>query len=65
MAREKPLYRLTLDRLDEKFPDKDVLSQKELAIYLGVSTKHIQRHWKKNPMINGYAKTVIASVIAG
>ena len=31
MPREKPTYRAALDRLDNKYPDKEFLSGQELA----------------------------------
>lgn len=35
MAREKPLFRDNLDRLDDAFPDKEVLQYRDIAKYLG------------------------------
>lgn len=35
MAREKPLFRDNLDRLDIAFPDKEVLQYRDIAKYLG------------------------------
>lgn len=35
MAREKPLFRDNLDRLDVAFPDKEVLQYRDIAKYLG------------------------------
>lgn len=66
MPREKPYYRETLNRLDEKFPDKEIVSQRELAAFLGVSVRHLQRYWGKhyNKLCHGYSKTKIASVLA-
>ena len=65
MAREKEGFRQMLDRLDEKYPNKEVLSQPELAAFIGCSTKFLQMHWKPhyNKMLNGYSKVKIASVL--
>lgn len=66
MPKEKPYYRETLDRLDEMYPDKEVLNQEELAKFLGVSTRFLRNHWKqhRNKLLGGYAKTKIAAVLA-
>lgn len=66
MPREKPYFRETMNRLDEKFPDKEVLSQKELATFLGVTTRFLQDRWKPyyNKLLHGYSKTKIASILA-
>ena len=62
MAREKELFRTNLDRLDEKFPDKDVLKYADIVEYLGRSlrfvTKHYSKFYKKN--LAGISKTVLA-----
>lgn len=62
MAREKELYRSNLDRLDEKFPNKEVLTYAELATLLGKSLKFVYKHYKKyyNKNLAGISKTVIA-----
>ncbi len=44
MPREKEFYRPYLERLDEKFPDKEIISQKEFAAYVGWSTKKARRN---------------------
>ncbi len=45
MAKEKELFREQLRRLDEKYPDKEMLSQKELAEYLGCDPKTIRTRY--------------------
>ena len=45
MPREKELYREYIARLDEKFPDKDHLSQKECATFLGKDPRTIKRRY--------------------
>lgn len=63
MAREKPHYRETLDRLNEMFPGKEVLSRKELCAFLGRSPRFVYDHWRQhyNKQFGGYSKTKIAS----
>ena len=65
MAREKPTYRSVLERLDERFPDKEVLSKKELCAFLGRSPRFVYDHWRQhyNKQLGGYSKAKIASVL--
>ena len=44
MPREKEFFRSYLERLDDNFPNKEVISQKEFAEYLGWSTKKARRN---------------------
>lgn len=64
MPREKPTYRAALERLDEAFPDKEVLTQKELSEYLGLSVRFVRDKWKKNKMLGGYSKVNVAQILA-
>lgn len=67
MSREKPTFRSELERLDAAFPDKEYLTVKELADYLGLSKQSIYRNWHDhfNTTIHGFTKTRVASVLAG
>lgn len=67
MAREKETYRSILDRLDEKFPDKEVLTQQEFADYLGRARWYVNKHYadiKNSGKKGGYNKTSIAKALA-
>lgn len=66
MSREKPTFRAELERLDAAFPNKEFLTAKELAAYLGVSHRTILRNWRDhfNKTIRGFTKVRIASVLA-
>jgi hypothetical protein len=66
MAREKELFRVNLDRLDERFPDKDVLKYSDIANYLGRSLKFVQTHYCQfyNKDLAGVSKTVLARVLS-
>ena len=66
MSREKPTYRGELERLDAAFPGKEILSNQELADYLGVCKDTVRRrlHDCYNPRVRGYTKNRIASVLA-
>ena len=43
--REKRDFRDNLERLDNAFPDKELLTQTECAKYLGVSNKTVKRRY--------------------
>lgn len=66
MAREKPLFRDNLDRLDVAFPDKEVLQYRDIAKYLGKSCVTVKRHFQKdyNKKLGGISKTVLASILS-
>lgn len=64
MAREKETYRSLLDRLDERFPNKEIISQKEFAEFLGKSRWFIYDNYKDCKINGGYPKTVIAKALA-
>lgn len=42
MAREKPLFRNNLDRLDEAFPNREVLKYKDIADITGLSLRTVR-----------------------
>ena len=44
MSREKQGFRDTIASLNEMFPDQGMLSKGEVARFLGVSTKTVNRH---------------------
>ena len=66
MAREKPLFRDNLDRLDVAFPDKEVLQYRDIAKYLGKSCVTVKRHFQKdyNKKLGGISKAVLASILS-
>ncbi len=45
MPREKELYRDYLERLDEKFPNKDNLTQKDCADFLGLDKRTVKSRY--------------------
>lgn len=45
MPREKECFRDYLERLDEKFPDREILSLNECAAFLGVCTKTVKKRY--------------------
>lgn len=66
MAREKPYFRETMNRLDEKYPNKEVITRAELSEFLGVSITFLQVHWKPyyNKLLHGYSKTKVAQILS-
>ena len=61
MPREKPLFRINLDRIDAAFPDKEVLSLSDIATYTGKSLRTITRKYKINKEIGGISKATLAN----
>ena len=47
MAREKEGFREQLERLDEKFPDKELLTKGEVIEFLGISPSTMTRRAKE------------------
>ena len=43
MPREKPAYRDNLERLDKRFPDKELLTQKEVAEFTGLCRQSVSK----------------------
>lgn len=49
--REKAAYRDNLERLNEKFPDKELLTKKDVAEFLGVCYRYVAANY---PFKNNY-----------
>ena len=45
MAREKLDYRDLLERLDEAFPERELLTRGEIAAFLGVNPRTVKRRY--------------------
>ena len=45
MSREKELYRDNLERLDAAFPNKEMLTQIEVANYCGMARHTVTKHF--------------------
>ena len=43
--RDKPAYRDNLERLNEKFPDKELLTKKDVAQFLGVCYRYVSANY--------------------
>ena len=48
MPREKPTFRLELEQLRERFPDKNVLTKKEIMEYTGKKEFWMNSHGFKD-----------------
>lgn len=45
MPREKELYREYVERLDERFPDKEILTQRDCVEFLGIDKRTIKSRY--------------------
>ena len=62
MPRELPNYRDILERLDEAYPGKEVLTKTETAAWLGISTKTLKKRYNLPPGFN--SKVQVAKAVA-
>lgn len=65
MAREKEGYRDCLERLDQKFPDKEILKYADLMVLFSRCRATIIRSWAQyyNKAVGGIPKTTVARVM--
>lgn len=63
MAREKELYRPYIERLDEIFPQREIINQKECAALFGCCTKTVRQKYKIRS--SGISKLALAKLLAG
>ncbi len=62
MAREKELFRDNLERLDRKFPDKELLRQIDVAEYLGIDKRTVKKRYSIDK--NGIEKVKLARLLS-
>lgn len=66
--REKADYRGNLERLDEKFPNKDLLNASEVSRFTGLDRKRVKAIFKKDFKPYGereyISKTALARLIS-
>lgn len=43
MAREKPAYRDNLERISERFPNKEMLTVKDVSMFCGLNIKTVKK----------------------
>lgn len=60
MPREKETYRLQLERLLERYKDKEILTYKEVSEYTGRSYRALKRQFKADERLGGIPLTTLA-----
>lgn len=67
MAREKELFRDNLERIHERFPEKESLNYADLSALFGYSLVTAKRQWHKfyNMRVGGVPKTTVARIMCG
>lgn len=67
MAREKPMFRDNLERIDARFPQSETLKYDDLAVLFGYSRRTAIRKWSKfyNHACSGVPKTTVVRVMSG
>ena len=65
MSREKEGYRENLELLNERYPDHDMLTAKEVAVFLGVSEQTTRRRIRFNPATRRVSKADLARQVGG
>ena len=63
MPREPDGYRLILERLNEWFPDKDMLTYKDCAAFIGCCVRTVKRKIRFNKLLNLVSKSDFARQI--
>ena len=58
MSREKELFRDNLERLDAAFPNKEMLTQKDVSKYTGIGEWTVPKHFSFRK--HRISKTVLA-----
>ena len=65
MPREKTDYRDILERLDTKYPDKELLTRGEIASFLGITRQAVyNRYGDRMPAGVKISKTMIARLVS-
>ena len=62
MPKEKECFRDNLERLDEKFPNKEILTQKDCAEFLGKNKKTIKTRYGIDA--SGISKVKLARLLS-
>lgn len=65
MAREKEDYRANLERLNELFPDHEMLSVRETARVMGFTEKTVKKYVPFNGPARKVSKAALARIMCG
>jgi hypothetical protein len=64
MAREKEGFRDNMERLNEKYPDHELLTVAEVMEFCGVSRNTVKRWFKFNPVTKRISKADLARAVS-
>lgn len=64
MPKEKECFRFHLERLDEKFPGKELLTRIEVAEYTGLSRQTVAKAYPFDGRTHRISKVVLARVLS-
>ena len=64
MPREKPDFRIWMERLDSKFPGRELITKVEIAGFLGISKRTLLRRYDLPPG-QLVSKVVVARAVSG
>lgn len=62
MPKEKELYRDYIERLDEKFPNKEILTQRDCVDFLGIDKRTVKSRY--GIAKNGISKLKLARLLS-
>lgn len=65
MSREKAGYRDNLERLNEMFPDRELLMIKDVMAFCGISRNTAKKWFKYNPVTKRISKADLARAVSG
>lgn len=60
MPREKECYRSHLERLDERFPDKEMLTAVDVSLYTGLCRQTVKKRYSFDKSTKRISKVVLA-----
>lgn len=64
MAREKDGYRDNLERLNERFPDRELLTIADVMDFCGISRNTARKWFKFNPTTKRISKADLARAVS-
>ncbi len=64
MPREKECYRNHLERLDERFPDRELLTRVDVAEYTGLCRQTVAKKYPFDKQTHRISKVVLARALS-